>query len=120
MVMALTTFNLKIGTIFIYKCKKEIAQRLGLCNTKLCSHEEIVQHGRVFRRKDQIRKTTLASPQMVADKLKNRRLSRRSTVYSKKLEMMLEDLHTNGKEEYMSAVGLVMLFKRSRGQLTGG
>ena len=34
--------------------------------------------------------------------------------------MMLEDLHTNGKEEYMSAVGLLMLFKRSRGQLTGG
>lgn len=75
MVIALTTFNLKIGTIFIYKCTKEIAQRRGLCNTKLCSHEERFQHGRVFRRKDQIRKTTLASPQTLADKLKNRRLS---------------------------------------------
>lgn len=33
--------------------------------------------------------------------------------------MMLEDLNTNGKEEYMSAVVLAMLFKRSGGQLTG-
>ena len=34
------------------------------------------------------------------------------------LEVMLEDLHQNRKEEYMSAVGLAMLFDRSGGELT--
>jgi len=31
---------------------------------------------------------------------------------------MLEDLHQNRKEEYMSAVGLAFLFDRSGGKLT--
>ena len=33
-------------------------------------------------------------------------------------EVMLEDLHNNRKEEYMSAVGLAVLFDRSGGQIT--
>jgi len=33
-------------------------------------------------------------------------------------EVMLEDLHANRKEEYMSAVGLAVLFDRSGGKLT--
>ncbi|KAJ7385894.1 hypothetical protein OS493_013930 [Desmophyllum pertusum] len=33
-------------------------------------------------------------------------------------EVMLEDLHKNIKEEYMSAVGIAMLFDRSGGHLT--
>ena len=35
-------------------------------------------------------------------------------------EVMLEDLNENRKEEYMSAVGLAILFDRSGGQLTPG
>ena len=34
------------------------------------------------------------------------------------LEVMLDDLHQNRKEEYMSAVGLAILFDRSGGKLT--
>ena len=33
-------------------------------------------------------------------------------------EVMLEDLHKNKKEEYMSSVGLALLFDRSGGSLT--
>ena len=34
-------------------------------------------------------------------------------------EVMLEDLHKNRKEEYMSKVGLALLYERAGGSLTG-
>ncbi len=36
----------------------------------------------------------------------------------KMLALMLEDLHANRKEEYMSAAGLALLFDRAGGKLT--
>ena len=68
-----------------------------------------------------MRMTTLASPQMVATRLKN--LFGEDPQFTEErgqrmLEVMLEDLHKNRKEEYMSAVGLALLFDRSGGKLT--
>ena len=67
------------------------------------------------------RMTTLASPKMVADRLTN--LFGEDPQFTEErgqrmLEVMLEDLHQNRKEEYMSAVRLAILFDRSGGQLT--
>ena len=58
---------------------------------------------------------------MVADRLKN--LFGEDTEFTeergqKMLEVMLEDLQANRKEEYMSKVGLAVLFDRSGGKLT--
>ena len=74
-----------------------------------------------FGEKPVMRMTTLASPKMVADRLKN--LFGDDPQFTEErgqrmLEVMLEDLHQNRKEEYMSAVGLAMLFDRSGGELT--
>ena len=74
-----------------------------------------------FGEKPVMRMTTLASPKMVADRLKN--LFGDDPQFTEErgqrmLEVMLEDLHKNRKEEYMSAVGLAMLFDRSGGALT--
>ena len=74
-----------------------------------------------FGEKPIMRMSTLASPKMIADRLNN--------VFGddpqfteargqRMLEVMLEDLHQNRKEEYMSAVGLAILFDRSGGKLT--
>ena len=74
-----------------------------------------------FEEKPVMRMTTLASPKMVADRLKN--LFGDDPQFTEErgqrmLEVMLEDLHKNRKEEYMSAVGIAMLFDRSGGSLT--
>ena len=65
--------------------------------------------------------TTLASPKMIAEKL--RRVFGEDPQFTEERrnrmkEVMLEDLNDNRKEEYMSAVGLAILFDRSGGQLT--
>ena len=52
-------------------CVRRTRPRHGLCDAKLCSHEERVQHGRVFSRKALMRMTTLASRQTVGDRIKN-------------------------------------------------
>ena len=74
-----------------------------------------------FEEKPVMRMTTLASPKMVADRLKN--LFGDDPQFTEErgqrmLEVMLEDLHKNRKEEYMSAVGIAMLFDPSGGNLT--
>lgn len=74
-----------------------------------------------FGEKTVMRMSTLASPKMVADRLKN--VFGEDTEFTeergqKMLEVMLEDLHANRKEEYMSKVGLAVLFDRSGGKLT--
>ena len=74
-----------------------------------------------FGEKPVMRMTTLASPKMVADRLKN--LFGEDPQFTEErgqrmLEVMLEDLHANRKEEYMSNVGLAVLFDRSGGKLT--
>ena len=74
-----------------------------------------------FGEKPIMRMTTLASPEMIATRLKNvfgddpQFTAERG---KRMLEVMLEDLHKNRKEEYMSAVGLALLFDRSGGSLT--
>jgi Ca2+-binding EF-hand superfamily protein len=74
-----------------------------------------------FGEKPVMRMTTLASPQMVVDRLTN--VFGENPAFT--LEMgqamlakMLEDLRSGRKEEYMSKVGLAVLFDRSGGQLT--
>ena len=74
-----------------------------------------------FGEEPPIRITTLATPKMVADRLKNVFVDDRQFTEERgqrMLEVMLEDLHQNRKEEYMSAVGLALLFDRSGGKLT--
>ena len=68
-----------------------------------------------------MRMTTLAAPKMIAQRLTNlfgedpQFTEERGT---RMKEVMLEDLHQNRKEEYMSKVGLAVLFDRSGGELT--
>ena len=74
-----------------------------------------------FGEKPPIRITTLATPKMVVDWLKN--LFGEDPQFTdergqKMLEVILEDLHQNRKEEYMSSVGLALLFDRSGRKLT--
>lgn len=74
-----------------------------------------------FEEKPLMRITTLASPHMIATRLTN--LFGEDPQFTeergqKMKEVMLQDLHQNRKEEYMSAVGLAMLFDRSGGKLT--
>lgn len=75
-----------------------------------------------FGEKPLMRMTTLASAEMIITRLKNifgedpQFTIERGT---RMKEVMLEDLHKNIKEEYMSAAGLAQLFDRSGGQLTG-
>lgn len=74
-----------------------------------------------FGEKPLMRMTTLASPEMIVTRLKNifgddpQFTNERG---QRMKEVMLEDLHKNIKEEYMSATGIAMLFDRSGGQLT--
>ena len=68
-----------------------------------------------------IRVPTMATPKMIAERLKH--LFGEDPQFTEEIgmrmkEVMLEDLHNNRKEEYMSAVGLAVLFDRSGGQLT--
>jgi Ca2+-binding EF-hand superfamily protein len=74
-----------------------------------------------FGQKPLMRMTTLASPRMVVERLKT--LFGENTQFTedmaqRMLEVMLEDLRANRKEEYMSKVGLAILFDRSGGKLT--
>ena len=74
-----------------------------------------------FGEEPPIRITTLATPQMVVDRLKSLfGYDEQFTeeIAKRMLEVMLEDLHQNRKEEYMSSVGLALLFDRSGGKLT--
>ena len=74
-----------------------------------------------FGQKPLMRMTTLATPRMVVERLET--LFGENTQFTderaqRMLEVMLEDLHENRKEEYMSKVGLAILFHRSGGKLT--
>ena len=67
-----------------------------------------------------MRMTTLASPKMIVDRLtflfgEDRQFTEERG--QRMLEVMLEDLHKYRKEEYMSAVGIALLFDRSGGSL---
>ena len=75
-----------------------------------------------FGQKPPVRMTTLASPRMVVERLKT--LFGENAQFTEEraqrmLEVMLEDLTMNRKEEYMSKVGLAVLFDRAGGKLTG-
>ena len=68
-----------------------------------------------------MRMSTLASTGMIVKRLQNlfgedQQFTEERAQRMK--EVMLEDLHANRKEEYMSAVGLAVLFDRSGGHLT--
>ena len=68
-----------------------------------------------------MRMTTLASTGMIVKRLE--KLFGKDPQFTEERakrmkEVMLEDLHANRKEEYMSAVGLAVLFDRSGGKLT--
>jgi hypothetical protein len=75
-----------------------------------------------FGQEPLMRMTTVATPRMVVERLKT--LFGENTQFTEEraqrmLQVMLEDLHENIKEEYMSKVGLAVLFYRSGGTLTG-
>ena len=74
-----------------------------------------------FGEKPVMRMTTLASPQMVVDRLthlfgENPKFT--LDIAQAMLAKMLEDLRGGRKEEYMSKVGLAVLFDRAGGELT--
>ncbi|XP_028397816.1 uncharacterized protein LOC114521550 [Dendronephthya gigantea] len=74
-----------------------------------------------FGEKPLMRITTLASPRMIVERLQTLfgENAQFTEEYAKRMrEVMLEDLHENRKEEYMSKVGLAILFDRSGGKLT--
>lgn len=65
--------------------------------------------------------TTLASEDMLIDRLTNLfgpNPQFNNEIAGKMKERMLEDLREGRKEEYMSRVGIILLFDRSGGQLT--
>ena len=67
------------------------------------------------------RMSTLASPNMVLDHLKGMFGDDPQftlEIAAKMKEVMIEDLKTNRKEEYMSEMGLAVLFDRSGGAIT--
>lgn len=75
-----------------------------------------------FGQEPLMRMTTLASPRMVVERLnalfgENDQFTEERA--KRMLEVMLEDLNMNRKEEYMSKVGLAVLFDRAGGKLTG-
>ena len=68
-----------------------------------------------------MRMTTLAAPHMIVKRLQRVFGSDpqfTEDMAKKMLAKMLEDLHANRKEEYMSEVGLAVLFDRAGGSLT--
>ena len=92
---------------------------LGIPNLKPDKQEFDV--AKFFGEESPIRITTMATPKMVAQRLKH--LFGEDPQFTEEIgmrmkEVMLEDLHNNRKEEYMSAVGLAVLFDRSGGQIT--
>jgi hypothetical protein len=82
---------------------------------------EVFSMATFFGEEPPMRMTTLATPRMIVGRLKT--LFGENTQFTEELaqrmrEVMLEDLHENRKEEYMSKVGLAILFDRSGGKLT--
>eukprot|EP00794_Sanderia_malayensis_P011795 gene11795-13015_t len=74
-----------------------------------------------FGEKPVMRMTTLASPKMIVTRLKNvfgENAQFTEEMAKKMLALMLEDLHKNRKEEYMSEAGLALLFDRAGGKIT--
>lgn len=74
-----------------------------------------------FGEKAPKRISTLASANMVLERLKNLFGEDEAftlSIAAKMKEVMIEDLHQNRKEEYMSKVGIAVLFDRAGGQLT--
>lgn len=74
-----------------------------------------------FGEKPPKRITTLASPDMVLDQLKNIFGDNKGFTIELATEMkrvMIEDLRDNRKEEYMSAMGLAVLYDRAGGAIT--
>lgn len=74
-----------------------------------------------FGEEPPIRITTLATTKMVIARLKqlfgdNDQFT--EEIAQRMLDVMQEDLHQNRKEEYMSSVGIALLFDRSGGKLT--
>ncbi len=75
-----------------------------------------------FGEKPPVRISTLASTAMIITRLKELFGSNpqfNEQIAEKMKEVMLEDLSSNRKEEYMSEAGLAVLFDRSGGKLTG-
>ena len=65
--------------------------------------------------------STLASPEMVQDRLREVFGDERQftlEIATSMKELMIEDLRKNRKEEYMSAMGLAVLFDRAGGSMT--
>lgn len=74
-----------------------------------------------FGEKPVARITTLSTPQMIVDRLKDMFGEDPQFTVERAQEMlkvMLKDHHENRKEEYMSKVGLAVLFDRADGKLT--
>lgn len=74
-----------------------------------------------FGVKRPLRMSTLTAPSMVVDRLKDlfgddAQFTMDTAV--KMLAVMIDDLSNNRKEEYMSAVGMAILFDRAGGKLT--
>ena len=74
-----------------------------------------------FGVKGPYRITTLATPRMIKDRLinlfgENEQFTEDMAIKMK--EVMIADLDIDRKEEYMSAVGLAILFERAHGKLT--
>ena len=74
-----------------------------------------------FGEKAPRRISTLASPDMVLQRLKNVFGDEKQftlTIATEMKKVMIDDLHNNRKEEYMSKVGLAVLFDRAGGSMT--
>ncbi|XP_028401606.1 uncharacterized protein LOC114524657 [Dendronephthya gigantea] len=83
--------------------------------------EEEFSMAEFFGEKPVVRVTTLSTPQMVVDRLTHlfgEHPNFTVEMGEAMLEKMLEDLQDGRKEEYMSKVGLAILFDRSGGELT--
>lgn len=75
-----------------------------------------------FGEKAPIRMTTMASAEMIKQRLINvfgKDPQFNLTITGRMREIILEDLHAERKEEYMSMFGLALLFDRAGGSLTG-
>ena len=93
----------------------------GMPNFDPDPNEKVFNMAEFFGEEPVMRMTTLASPGMIVTRLK--KMFGDDPQFTedraqRMLAVMLEDLHKNRKEEYMSAVGLALLFDRAGGSLT--
>jgi len=93
----------------------------GMPNFDPDPSEKVFNMAEFFDEEPVMRMTTLAFPGMIVTRLK--KMFGDDPQFTedrakRMLEVMLEDLHKNRKEEYMSAVGLALLFDRAGGSLT--